>query len=585
MRLYDVTQRGFASARPLTAKLPAVPAAVPLFSRGRARVIALDFDSKHHGPDAVIEDVNRVLGWFEECGGRTVVDVSSSGGRHVLVPLAPGQTVAVDELRPLLNQLAARLPTLDITPMTNAATGCITVPGSRCREGGYRQLVDDLASVVDTLTVGSEPATITRLATLLGGYSTHQVRARGVKAEIHASTVTERVIGVGDQARLHPKFCRTTSTPPAAVTTFAASGQLDTTRWLSRSEARQSVIAHAVLAGATAADIAGRSHTPEWAGVKAAYAHYRNPDRAIRRDALRALDWAASTLPDPVRDTGHKQKHTGGTHSPILRNWLQTATNWVTREYSSRRDRWTTHAVVQALAWASAVAGQVVEGVPVVGVGGRSLSIAAGMLPETTVWSVLERLREAEGSPLLLIERGVGQNPDRYALVTPRCVGESERVAEKASLKTELESVHPAWSVIGWRHKALYDAVAASAEPLTSEELFERVSIGRSSGYETLLDLKVVGLIASVENKIMLGSVDLDTIGYRYGLTGAVRARIVRHRAERIIWREWLAAREEARTPAEPSLTLFAVVEDASHPPAEAYHVAVMDSGPPDWPK
>jgi hypothetical protein len=204
------------------------------------------------------------------------------------------------------------------------------------------------------------------------------------------------------------------------------------------------------------------------------------------------------------------------------------------------------------------------------------------MLPESTVWSVLERLRETEGSPLLLIERGVGQNPDRYALVVPRGVCAPEWAAEKPSLETEIESVHPAWSVIGWRHKALYDAVAASPEPLTAEELFERVSIGRSSGYETLLDLKVVGLIASVENKIMLGSVDLDTIGYRYGLTGAVRARIVRHRAERIIWREWLAAREEARTPAEPSLALFAVVEDASYPPAEAYYVAVMDSGPPD---
>ena len=40
------------------------------------------------------------------------------------------------------------------------------------------------------------------------------------------------------------------------------------------------------------------------------------------------------------------------------------------------------------------------------------------------------------------------------------------------------------------------------------------------------------------------------------------RARIVRHRAERIVWREWLAAREEARTPPEPDLALFTVPDE-----------------------
>jgi len=582
MRLYDPAAAKYGSAGPLTTKRPVLPAAVPLFSRGRARVVALDFDSKTHGQAAVVADVERVLAWLTECGGRAVVDRSTSGGQHVLIPLAPGKTVTVDDIRPLLRQLAVRLPTLDITPMTNDKTGCITVPGSQCKEGGYRQLVDvDPATAFDILTVGSDPGALSRLEALLGG--TARPISRPVDAHIHADTVSERVIGTGESARLHPRLCRSTPAPHC-VTDFARTGRLNTTRWPSRSEARQSVIAHAVLAGATAADIAARAATPEWTGLRAAYAHYAEPARAIRRDAHRALDWAASTLPDPVRDTGHKQKHTGGTTDPTLHSWLIHAQSWVTSEYAHRRDRWTTHTVVQALAWGAAVSGQIVEGVPTVGVGGRSLSIAAGMLPETTVWSVLERLRETEGSPLLLIERGVGQNPDRYALVSTAAGRDTAPASDgEAFGSPEIESVHPAWSVIGWRHRLLYDAVDAAPDPMTAEELFTMVGIGRTSGYEALLDLRVAGLIIVDNTQVSLGPVDLDDIGHRHGLTSAVRARIVRHRAERIVWREWLESREEARTPEEPDPALFIIPDHHLESSIEPeYIAAVIDTGPPE---
>jgi hypothetical protein len=562
MRLYDPTTRKYVSAGPLTVKRPALPAAVPLFSRGRARVVALDFDTKHHGHASVVADTQRLLAWLTECGGRAVVDESTSGGRHVLIPLAPGKAVTAGEVRPLLRLLSARLPTLDITPMTNDTTGCITVPGSQCKEGGYRTLVDiDPPKASDILTVGSDASTLPRLEALLGG--TGRAITSPIDAHIRAETSAERVLGSSDDARLHPRFCRSTP-PPRCVLDFARTGRIDTRRWPSRSEARQSRIAE-----------------PAWAGVCAAYARYAEPERAIRRDTARALDWAASVIPDPVRDTGHKQKHTGGTYDPVLRSWLTHAQTWVASEFLHRRDRWTTHAVVQALAWAGAVSGQIVEGVPTVGVGGRSLSIAAGMLPESTVWCVLERLRDMEGSPLLLIERGVGQNPDRYALV-PTHAGRATAL-DTSTGPAEVESVHPAWSVIGWRHRVLYDAVLAAPEPLTPDELFTAIGVGRTSGYEALLDLRVAGLLTVESSHIGVGQVELDDIGHSHGLTSAVRARIVRHRAERIVWREWLAAREEARTPKEPDRSVFVIADEhPADPPDHDYILAVMNTGPPD---
>ena len=596
MRLYDSVAKGFTEARPLTTKRPPVPAAVPLFVRGRARVLALDFDAKTRGGDAVRADVARALDWIGECGGRAVVDTSTSGGAHVLVPLAPGQSVGVDEVRPLLGLLAARLPTLDIVPMTNPATGCITVPGAACREGGVRVLAGELHDAIDTLTVGSDPAFLPRLGALLGGTATATVtraatgpsantgvvssQGRAVRAEVAAIAASERIVGAGSSARLHPRLCRT-APPPAAVAAFAATGRLDTTRWPSRSEARQSVITHAVLAGDTAAVITDRVLTDDdWSGIRRAYEHYRTPAVAIARDCARALTWAASTLPDPVRDIGHKSKHTGGYEvggivDPATTAWLALAQRWVSSVYSGRRDRWTTHAVVQALAWGAAVGGEVVDGVPVVALGGRSLSTAAGLLPETTVWDTLTRLRDTPGSPLLLIERGAGQNADRYALVPAKGVEAAGGESGASAAFPPIGAVHPVWSVVGYRHRVLYDVVLAAESPLTVDALFERIRIGRSSGYETLLDLRTAGLLTVTgDGLVQRGDTDLDTLAARHGLASAIRTRTVRHRAERIVWREWLDAHERARTASPPPPLV--TVDDGRTPPDEGLWDAIM---------
>nr|WP_296773501.1 hypothetical protein [Rhodococcus sp. (in: high G+C Gram-positive bacteria)] len=194
--------------------------------------------------------------------------------------------------------------------MTNAKTGCITVPGSLCREGCHRELVDlDPADALDILTVGSDAGTLTGLEALLGG--TDRASKSQVDTHIRTQSAAERILADGDNARLHPRFCRSTP-PPRTVVDFAATGRLDTTRWPSRSEARQSVLTHTVLAGDSAPDILARAAATQWAGLRAAYAYYAEPARAIRRDVARAIDWAASTIPDSVRDTGHKQMHTGG---------------------------------------------------------------------------------------------------------------------------------------------------------------------------------------------------------------------------------------------------------------------------------
>ena len=291
-------ERGHGQVRPhhhLEQQTAPLPAAVALYLHGRTQILALDFDTKHHDQHTVDTDFTRALTWITEAGGRTVTDQSTSGGRHILVPLAAGTSATAEELAPLLRLLEARLPSLDKTPMTNPKTGCITAPGSPCREGGHRRLDGPLSAAVDAFTQRSEPALLPRLNLLLGALTPATSRRHGPSPA--PDRPGDTIIGTGPDARLRPEHTRTAALP-ARITTYATTGVLppDTT-WRSHSEARQSVLAHAALHGHSLATIhaliaPGR---PWQTGLGGAYRRYHaGADAALARDFHKALNWAAT---------------------------------------------------------------------------------------------------------------------------------------------------------------------------------------------------------------------------------------------------------------------------------------------------
>ena len=164
-----------------------------------------------------------------------VTDRSTSSSRRILVPLAIGTTATVAEVLPLMRLLEARLPSLDKTPMTNPKTGCITAPGSACRQGGHRVLDGPLTAAIDALTTRSEPGLMPRLHMLLGS----------LPAPPAAHSPAATLSGAGDHARLDPAYTRTYPLP-APITDYATTGQLPANRrWRTHPEARQSVLVHA----------------------------------------------------------------------------------------------------------------------------------------------------------------------------------------------------------------------------------------------------------------------------------------------------------------------------------------------------
>lgn len=577
IRVCDPDTGKFDRTRPLTSRLPQHPAAVALYHRGRTPLLALDFDTKHHGQNAVDTDFSRALCWITEAGGVAVTDQSASGGRHILVPLSIGTTATVSEIVPLMRLLEARLPSLDKTPMTNPKTGCITAPGSACRQGGHRLLDGPLGAAIDALTTRSEPGLLPRLHMLLGALPAPPAAAQSPK--------TDMLRGAGDHTRLDPAYTRT-SPLPARITDYATTGQLPKGgTWRSHSEARQSVLAHAALHGHSLATIRaltapGRLWHP---GLAAAYSRYRhNADTALERDFHKALAWAAVHSPKfrPVRAQDHELHTRGGPQgSPLLRSWLANATAWLDSEYAGHRYRWIGAAIFQALAIHAARSGTLINGVPVVGVGGRSLSLATGLLSETTVWDFLRTIRDRPGAPLVRTRPAQGRDADIYALTQQN----PAPVHDAAIASARVEDVHPAWKVIGHQHRRIYELIAHQGLS-NPHDICAAAHVSTSTGYTSLAALATAGLILRGRGTVTSGPISLDTIAAAHHLDDHRAERIARYRQQRATWHTWLAIRDT-----EHSLTTIDADEiraaAQSTTPAAArqaqYLAAVLATGPP----
>ncbi len=547
-------------------RLPDLPAAVPLYSRGKTRLLALDFDARHTTVENVLADVRRCLGWIYQCGGRAIVDYSTSGGCHILVPLPIGTALSRNQIEPIVRLLAARLGSLDLTPMLNPETGCVTPPGSRCREGGFRALLGTLDDAVDALTVRSAPGILARMVELLGGAGPRTITTPSTVGQCPTCappctagtecTSPRRHLpfweGRGEHARLSAHI-RLRSPIPYSVRNYAVHGVgAPDGRWsapngrLDHSAARQSVLAAAALRGFCLADIHAQLPPAggDWAGFWRAYERYgRGARSALSRDWAKACDWAVRTAPEFLPSVHKKPGHTGGWRGEPSRarkqvEWLAAATVWVDAQWPRSPRRHTILAVLPGLAHASVIAGAVVRGTPLVEVGGRSLSLMA-CLAETTVWEVLRDLREVPGAPILRSRQAAGVLADAYALVAPRVRGRRVRPDTTDIQRVRVEPVHEAWSVLGLHCRRIYELVLHH-HVATPADAFAAAKMSRTAGYSALATLTTAGLLIHQHNRITGGPVHLDSIASAHGIPQARRDRINRHQRQRVAWHEWL---------------------------------------------
>ena len=546
-----------------------------LYHHNRTHVLVLDFDTKHHSQQIVDADFARALSWISDAGGVAVTDQSTSGGRHIIVPLAIGTTATLAEI--IRAHAAAGSPATQPGQNTHGQPqdrlhhrARFALPRRRTphpqRAAGrrYRRLHHPLAS-------GPAPPA-----------QRSPRRTQPTPATAPTPSATDAITQTGPDARLRPEYTRTTDLPER-ITAYANTGQLpDDATWRSHSEARQSVLAHAALHGHSLATIQAlmAPGRPWHTGLAGAYTRYRhNADRALQRDWHKALNWAATNSPLFRPACAQEQEHTGGTtRGPELhRSWLANAIAWLDREYPLHPYKWIGAAIYQALAIQAVRGGEVINGVPVVGVGGRSLSIAAGLLSETTVWEFLRHTRDQRGAPLIRTRIAQGREPDYYALTTQQSVETSSRAVQR----TRVENVHIAWKIIGHRHRRIYELIV-DHELTKPEEIFAAAHTSTSTGYTILAALATAGLISRRRGHVSAGPVTLDQIAAAHHLDEQRTARIQRHQQQRAKWHNWLAMREEARTAAsEYRVNTPPVVTEPPEHYRDEYLTAVLATGPP----
>ncbi|MFI9507356.1 hypothetical protein [Nocardia sp. NPDC052566] len=581
----------------------------------RTNQLVFDFDTKLGGSVAVARDAARLKVWLRECGGRWISDHNpGNGGRHVVVPLAAGETFRRVNVEPVMRLLAARLPTLDIGPMVNERTGALTPPGSATKEGCHRILDGSITEALDVLDKRSEPGLIARLRALLGDtiqsttaasssadrHSTQSANTPGL--DQHDELPRDLWEGHGSDARLRDHW-RLTSPIPEAPAHFAATGTMPTDgRWPSPSEARQSVLYHSALRGLRLTDIQTRiadTSNTGWAGLTAAYARYDlHRTRALNADWTKACQYASQNI-RILQSHGHSEPelHT----PPVVGNeskrpatpetahtrWLAGATAWVHLSWPGLPYRWTVLAVLQALAYAAYVAGETgADGTPLVEVGVRSLGMFAGLMPFTTLADVLAHIRELPGAPVHRIRRAAGTLADRYSLVTAHHHDNLDRAVEPVARdRVQVAAVHDAWRVIGLNKRAVYELITHTGLTRPAD-IFAAARISARTGHDILAELARDGLINRGHGTVAPGETTLDDIARRHGLYAERAERLAEIKKQRRDWRTWLEIRHgmvpdpeadnDSPTPAAPW--------DDDQAFNEAIWAFQMASGPPPDP-
>ncbi|MGP5057005.1 hypothetical protein ACTXJ3_18220 [Brachybacterium paraconglomeratum] len=139
---YGATLNQYDSTQRVGPTPPETPWAINLAGTDRAfRLLCFDHDAKTEGAAAAAaRDAETTAGLLARAGLEPVVCASGpGGGRHVWAALTePVDAETVATLARLTKHLC---PSLDLSPLTNAAAGCVRPPGAPHRAGGVSEVI------------------------------------------------------------------------------------------------------------------------------------------------------------------------------------------------------------------------------------------------------------------------------------------------------------------------------------------------------------------------------------------------------------------------------------------------------------
>ena len=539
--------------RLITDRLPAVPAAVPIYdsSDGTARLLVVDLDVGRGGRAAVTRDAAAVAELVRAAGGRTFSDESPTGGIHVYMPLAT--PVSFHDARDLALALARRLPSMDPSPNLNLLSGLIRPPGARHRTGGYQRLHGPLRDAVAVAAAGNPPAVWQQLTTALSAELADVHTAAGNPpaaghndndTDLDGAPYRERRGGPRELAGDYAAIARTGTWPDG--------------RYRSPSEARMAVITAAAWAGHTLTDVLRRLHSGAWPGLASLYARYAPGTRttAVRADWAKAHQLITARAAAPA---GPPEKHSPGlvrqsptseltSHGgdlpagqirddlsiaaeyPWIRTWWSALQIAEPQRYLATSTGLSRRMVLRALGEAAMKSGS-----KVIEFGTRSLAVATG-LDHTTVAAHLRALI-VETDPL--IDQLQGDRGLRADLYTLRIPDEYERRAAQRPWRAgRLHALRPVFHQLGRPAAVVYEALEADRDrKARSFDLTGVTGLSRTTIWDTLRLLAAYGLAEPSRTGWRIGTASLEQLAEQLGVTETIVAIVERHRDERARFR------------------------------------------------
>jgi len=521
--------------RPLTKALPSAPAAVRVYGPdGCCAALCLDLDASRGGPNAVQTDVERLTALLRRHGARFVTDVSPSGGVHIYVPVAG--RIPYETAREVVEALASSHPTLDAGPHRSLRTGCIRVPGSVHKSGGHQQLTMPLAAAYDVLRRPNSPDALTAMRASL---ATEIATWRSAQA-------AEVSWGPSEPSQAPRQLS-------ARLRSVAETGLYDASRYPSASEARQAVIAGAVAADWSLADIAARLADGRWPGLASLYARYSPTQRhrALARDWHAAQAFVTTSRQQATSGTEERhvrkshtsppQSHGGSTNGVSaqgdhahIRTW-RTTLRAVEQHRFPGRAGYVTRFVLRALGEAAHKTGS-----RYVAFGTRSLAVAVGA-DHSTVAAVLRRLAAEPGGWVDLVESAHGERADLYELTIPT---DLQGCGDLRWDKGHAYAMRPVFRALGPVPALVFETIEANrANTITT--LVTETGIARSAVHDAVESMTAHGLIERRDGVLVALPHELLRVAELLGVLEAVVAQIRRYARERARWHAWLGRHED----------------------------------------
>ncbi|WP_246084774.1 helix-turn-helix domain-containing protein [Pseudarthrobacter phenanthrenivorans] len=494
--------------------------------------LCLDLDTSKALKAVVDSDAANLRNRLSACGVAFVEDFSPSGGRHLYIPLQ--ERLDASEARELVEALALTAASLDPSPHQNVTDGCIRVPGSAHKSGGYQVLITPLSQAYDVLRRRNPAAAIAALHTELAPElaRNHALKARQAKTAAAQRTAAARLLQVN-----------TGSETPLRRT--ARTGLYDTARYKSPSEARMAVLNHFSACGWTL-DQVQNELTGQFPGLAALYGTPVKQNRLIRQEWAKAEAWtrtkphqprgkdALINNTSPTKPTGGASNlSTSAIHQLVsdLENVLYAVLD---HRFKDRgREGLSLRFLIRAL-----LAYMRTRETDLLDVGCRTLAAAMGK-HHVTIARLLPALVEASDGILTKVADARRKAADVYLIQLPEHYQQLAR--ELTWRKGKIHSIRPVFRVLGDASALVYETIERGRYSPTSAELIRSSGISRSTVEKALTTMENLGMVhRDGRHWKITATTNLRALAERLGAIEDYQAQISRNRRERAAWHAYL---------------------------------------------